>query len=203
VALLVDDHLVRGVGDLSQVSQSYPSTALWYVLDLQRANSVADGLLLTWDNPDEGELGTVIFLLRQDRLQQVFDGDRRQGLCMPSRLSDVDANGELELVSFVDDLGRGDCRTPCEIELRRHFNMPAAWVRVSRFTGDAWTPADSNYPGFYRAVAHTYEQIDHWVNDPMAPGSEECEHVYWLKDKGVFKNWAQRAAAIASQDSAR
>jgi hypothetical protein len=167
-----------------------PTDVRWVSL----GDSVVDGLLVSYDIPLEGVVGTTIFALARGRLMRVFHDDKL--VCKPAELRDLDGDGRPELLAYVGDPAE-NCGDLCHTDLRDRFDMVPAWVAVLRWTGTAWIQAERHYPAFYRQLALTYDQIDTWL--AKGPDSEQCRTVYWLSDRGMFHKWALRAGALGSK----
>lgn len=169
-----------------------PQHVEWQALQ----SSTVDALLITDDLPAEGWVGTSMYRLDSKLSLAYTDEDYT---CRPAEMRDVDGDGKPELISYVEDPSQGDCVSECHIDLEDQFDLEPAWVRIHRWTGRQWEPAERQFPSFYRSLADQYEQVDRWLaNDP---GGEVCRSMHWLQGKGLFKNWAERARGIPSGKS--
>jgi len=167
-----------------------PTLVNWVTL----RDSTVDGLLITYDTPLEGDVGTLVYSLHDSDLSLVFtDAD---GTCKPAELRDLNGDGHPELLVYSEDLAKGDCTNLCHITLRDRFDMVPAWVEVRRWTGKQWVPAtDGEYRAFYRGLAETYSQMASWLT--TGSEHEHCQNMPWLRDAEPFDQWAARARALA------
>jgi hypothetical protein len=156
-------------------------------------DSTVDGLLITYDTPIEGDVGTVIYSLHDSDLSLVFTD--AQGVCKPAELRDLNGDGQPELLVYSGDLSKGDCTNLCHITLRDRFDMVPAWVEVRRWTGKDWVRAtDGEYRAFYRRLAETYSQMADWLT--TGSEHEHCQNMPWLPDAEPFNQWAAQARAL-------
>jgi hypothetical protein len=167
-----------------------PDEVEWLTL---QGNQV-DAVRITFDNSVEGLIGTTVDGISKNRLVPIYR-DGSDG-CKAAELVDVDGDGTLELLSYHEDPSKPYCGDSCEFELRERFGMPAGWVRVDKWDGGRWTPAESEYPQFYRELADRYRRMIDWLREQH--GEYPCGMVFWTRDLTVYEAWAARASELAS-----
>lgn len=169
-----------------------PSDVEW--LSLQ--GDAVDALRITFDDPIENFVWTEIRRIVDGRLvQSYFDGG---SCCKPAHMTDLDADGHRELVTYTEDPTGTACSESCLMALRDEFGFPPAWVRILRWTGEEWTPAESAFGEFYVELAEKYESMSQWIRDREE--THVCRRVYWLEENPqIFAQWARRARSIAAR----
>jgi hypothetical protein len=180
VELLHDPIPLSGIG---------PSSVEW----VEVSGQSVDGLIITFNYSEVAEVGTVVFSLREPGLVQTYVDENPT--CRPAELRDLNNNGQLELLTYMEDPSGGDCATECHLALQATFGVAPAWVEVRRWTGSEWEIASHRYPSFYRDMAKKYTEIDRWL---QSAAGEPCRNVYWMPDRSPFERWAQSAVVLGS-----
>lgn len=172
-----------------EIGDFTPASVRWVEL----GGDSIDALVITFDDPIEGSVGSVVYHVSDGTLIRTYaDGIDS---CRPGDLRDLDGDGRPELITHVEDPSGGDCGDECHLELWERFETAPAWVRVYRWKDSEWTPAEAEFPGFYADLARRYERVQRWLDGPVDHGL--CERVYWLRDRRIFGELAKRARAIA------
>jgi hypothetical protein len=184
------DSLLFMEDPLELVYRHRPDEAEW----LSLKGDPVDAVRITFDNPVEGLIGTTVDAIVSDTLVSIYK-DGPDG-CKAAELVDVNRDGIVELLSYHEDPSERQCGDSCEFELRERFGMPAGWVRVHKWDGGRWTPAESEYPQFYRELADSYRRMIDWLREQQ--GEYPCGMIFWTRDLTVFEEWAVRARQLAS-----
>ncbi len=163
---------------------------------LSFGGDATDGLIITFDDPFEGILGSHTFRIDGRHLMATHhDGGDS---CRPAELRDLEGDGKTELIWYTEDPSGGDCASSCHFALRGdRFDLTAGWVNVSEWSGQEWVGAEARYPDFYADLADRYRAIGDWLSERGE--FRPCDNLYWLKDRGIFDRWAVRAAALAEE----
>lgn len=156
--------------------------------------SDVDGLIVTWDSPVEGDVGTVVWAINGERLVPVYtDGE---GACRPAFLRDLDRDGRHELITHLGDPSELDCGDDCHLALWQELRATPAWTSVLAWSGDSWVAAEERFPRFYEQLAGHYQRAHEWVL--KHPHAEVCRSALWFKDRQMLAGWAARARELAS-----
>jgi hypothetical protein len=167
-----------------------PSLVRW----LRLFGEDVDGVIITFDYPEVAEVGSVVFSVRSGQLVRTFVD--ASSTCRPAEIRDIDHDGQLELLSYVDDPAGGDCATECHVVLKERFSVVPAWTQVYQWTGATWEITERNYSSFYDQLGETYQKIAQWLERPE---SRVCQEAYWMKNRSLFHDWATRARSIAQE----
>ncbi len=147
-------------------------------------------LRITFDNPVEKPVGTHLYRMYEGQLIDSFhDSD---DVCTPAELRDVNADGQLDLISWGEDPTPGDCSLECEIHIRS-LGVSVAWPTVHRWSNDHWIAAESDYTEFYKEIATRYDDVLEEL--PPMRGSA-CAYAGWT-DGRLVAEWAERARGLA------
>jgi hypothetical protein len=193
-----DELVIRVVADSVSILQrtrdiggSEPNHIQWIHFHGLRG----DALVLSFDSPVEGSVGTVMYGDTGDgSLSRIYTEEATT--CAPAELRDLDGDGEPELISYQEDPSAGDCDSPCHIAIKKHLNMIPAWLRVKRWDGKGWVGAERQHPAFYAELARRYEALDTWVRSDSS--GAPCRSAYWFTDAELFRTWAARSDSLAA-----
>jgi len=163
--------------------------------------SPASGVMLkvTRDNSVEGPRITKLYRIVKRQLVKVY-GDSLPTGCKPAEVRDLNGDGSLELISYVDNPSHQHCTNMCQFVMRQAFGMPVAWARISEWSDEQeqWVVSEQEFPSFYAELADLYDQLHAWVLDDEA-NKGLCGDVGWLRKGEVFAEWAALARRLASE----
>ena len=162
-----------------------PQLASWFALP----KSSGSGFAYTLDYPSEGFVRTEILVPSDGEYRIVFSD--AMGTCEPAALDDVDQNGELELITYVEDPSNGNCISECHIDLHERFGLSIAWVELRVWNGEDWEASKSPNPAYYSRLADQYTRASEWAqtspNWTCGPRGAE-----------FLRTWASRARALGT-----
>jgi len=142
-------------------------------------------LQVTFDDRVEGDVGTFLFAVSDTGVRNILPEPAQ---CRPQELYDVDGDGELELLSYVESLVGYDCNHPCFVMLESRFEIPASWVTIDRWDGTEWVSVEREMRAFYRRLQGVYHRMGVWVD-------ESCPTL--LEDRpNVLADWEARAGRL-------
>ena len=194
VALRRDPSSVTLLHDPEPMMEGYPPHRVdWLRLD----DSGTVALLYTHDLPVEGVIGTVVYSVVSDSLARTFRSEPNE--CKPADVRDLDGDGHPELVIYTQDPSGGQCGSECHLELGERFGIGPQWAAVHRWTGTRWQLDEAAFPGFYADLATRYRSVQQWLDGADAAATRHCTTPRWMRNKSMFRAWAQRAEEIVAK----
>ena len=185
------------LGRPDPMMEGYPPESVRW---LSLGGSETDALLYTHNIPSEGVIGTVVYTLLPDTMVLTFEPGADE--CRPGEVRDVDGDGRPELLAFTEDPSRGYCGSECHIEITEVFGAGPHWVDVYRWNGTGWIRENRAFPAFYARLGRQYRAIQEWLDGNGEGRSSQCKTPSWIRNKPVFRQWAERADSIASHKGA-
>lgn len=181
--------LIGELIEIPKVINRYPEVE-WFSVGAEPN----DYLRFTKDDVVQGETATQLFRIEAQELVSVYVDE--EASCKPAQIHDLNGDGRVEIVSFVDVPARAVCSSICEMEIRERFGIAASWIRVWRWVAGSWIVAEEKFPEYYLDQAERYDRIVAWLGSEA--GQSACGTVDWLAEGRVFEVWASRARLIAN-----
>lgn len=107
-------------------------------------------------------------------------------VCRPATLEDLDADGRLELVEYENFSSR-DCGA--QVAVSERLDLLIYLPVVHQWNGDAWVPAQTRHPEFYRSVSERLREAWKWAEDNCAV--ENPTALCWDVSADQLELWTQ------------
>ena len=146
-------------------------------------------LHLAWQESGEGSSGSSLYSFDGLVARRVFSN--QGSACVPARIVDIDTDGRMELLSYVDEVH--GCSLLCKEVLRDRGLGEPSWTEVFEWDGTAWSPQTVVNAAFWDSVALSYTKLANFARDSEHPLCRASR----ARMEAALKQWAARSRALA------